>query len=672
MISRTFEGIDLQPIYSPWDPMDATPWEQAFPGADPFRRGAELVCRGWDIAQDLPYPTCEEFSDALRNDMERGQTAVQLTIDAAGQSGKDPDEVPAGLVGREGVSIFSMPGLSKALEGVPLQEIRLIINAGAASVPYAALLCALARKKGVDLGRVRFVVGFDPLGNLVREGSLPLPLEGAYREMAAITAWAHLHAKGLKTIAVYSQPYHNGGANAVEELGYAIATGATYLRELQRRGVAPDIAAGHVWFSFSLSPMFFMEVAKLRAARLLWSAVVEAFGGAEDARRMEMHVRTSRFSATALDPYVNMLRGTTESLSGAIGGCTTMHVAPFDEVIRLPDEFSRRIARNAQIIIQSEAHIDAVLDPAGGSWYVESLTDELAGKAWELFQEVERAGGMGKAVLEGHPQARVASTATRKLESVTHRRSAIVGVSVYANPDEVHLADRLVDHSQVHHHQAAALHELRSSADHQVVTGVLAGSLDVPGDMLIEALVEAALRGATVGEMSRTLRSNAGPSAVAPPVPEARLSAPFEALRNAARRYHETYGEQPAAFLAAMGPLSQHKARADFACGFFAVGGFRVISPKGFSSPDEAVRAAAASHAPVVVICSTDETYPVLVPVLTSRLKEVIPGVAVVLAGYPAEHVEKFRAAGIDEFVHVRANVVEVLQRLLARKGVSV
>ncbi len=273
----------------------------------------------------------------------------------------------------------------------------LTVRAGTAALPLLAMLVAHARRAGRPASDLHGCLEDDPLGVLAHEGAIPLSLGRAYDEMAQITLWAERHAPRLQTVAVHTYPYHNAGANAVQELAFALATGVAYLRAMQRRGADVNVAARRMRFDFAVGGNFFMEIAKLRAARLLWSQVVDAFCGGGKARWMRQHARRARRNKTTIDPYVNMLRVTTEALAAAVGGVESLHVAPYDEPARPPDEFSRRIARNAQVILQEEAHLTAVVDPAGGSYAVEALTDRLARDAWALFQEIEGMGGMAEA-----------------------------------------------------------------------------------------------------------------------------------------------------------------------------------------------------------------------------------------------------------------------------------
>jgi methylmalonyl-CoA mutase len=364
-----------------------------------------------------------------------------------------------------------------------------------------------------------------------------------------------------------------------------------------------------------------------------------------------------------------MLRGTTEAFAAVAGGCDSLHVGAFDEVIRPPDEFSRRIARNTQIILRDECHFEQVIDPAGGSYYVETLTHQLAGKAWALFQEIEKAGGMVKALQSGVPQRMVNATENKKAGAVAMRRCSLIGTNVYANPTETPLETGDLEFVARQKQRAAHACNHRISPGQAAQTSVIARLGQIlstePGN-IFDTAVLAAGGGATLGELSRTLRARDGELPRVALLPVLRASEPFEKLRTAVAA-----AGKPKVFLANMGPLRQHKARADFSTSFFQAGGFTVEENRGFQTVALAIEAAQKSKACVVVICSTDETYPEIVPSLAALIKASRPKTIVVLAGYPKELVEPFKIAGVDEFIHMRANCYEVLRGIAGKLGIN-
>jgi len=673
LITPTWEGIPLQPLYHREDTADIAA-AGTIPGAPPYLRGSDAagyLVRPWTIAQELPYGTPAAFNRALRFDLEHGQTAVNLLLDGPTRAGKDPDAAQAGEVGRGGLSLASVEDMAAALNGVDLAAVPLTIRAGTAALPLLALLVAHARRAGRPAADLHGCLEDDPLGVLAHEGAIPLSLGRAYDEMAQITLWAEHHAPRLQTVAVHTYPYHNAGANAVQELAFALATGVAYLRAMTRRGVDVNVTARHMRFDFAVGGNFFMEIAKLRAARLLWSQAAAAFGGDDDAQKMRIHARTARRNKTTVDPYVNMLRVTTEALAAAVGGVESLHVAPYDEPARPPDEFSRRIARNAQVILQEEAHLTAVIDPAGGSYAVEVLTDRLARDAWALFQEIEGVGGMAEALKDGFAQTRIAAVTDRRAAHLATRRDVLVGANQFANPKEpAPLADD-TDYAAIHRERAAQMTQLRTRDDDPAARAAalerLAEMVAAPPETMVETAIVAAAAGATLGEITRALRLNDSARPTIVPVSLARAAEPFEALRRKADAYTTAHGIRPRVFLANLGPPRQHKARADFAQGFFEVGGFEIITNNGFPDTETAAAAALASGVPAVVICSTDETYPELVPPLVKAIRKKARDVTVILAGRPAEQVEALKKAGVDEFIYLGADCAVMNEWLIER-----
>lgn len=671
MFTETYEGIKLQPIYCRAD-ASSLPHVNSFPGFAPFVRGTKAsgyVQQPWDVSQEITVSSPAEFNEVARTSLERGLNALNVVLDRATRNGLDPDWAQPNEVGLGGLSIATLEDLDRALRSIDLGQTSLFIRSGASALPFAALLMALANKRGLRTADLRGCIEMDPLGVIAHEGKLPQSIEGAYREMAVLTRWTSTHAPQLQTICVHSRAWHEAGGNAVEELAFTLATGLEYLREMNYRGVDVNITAPRIRFAITVGSSFFKEIAKLRALRLLWSNLVGALEGNEAARKLALHVRTSQWNKTVCDPHNNLLRATVEAFAAAVGGCDSLQVGAFDEVVRPPDDFSQRLARNTQLVLQKECQLTQVVDPAGGSWYVESLTADLAKRAWALFQEVEKQGGMATALRAGLPQQTVAATAAKRLKAVTSRRNSIVGVNQYANPKEKPLAvaPKAADSFQRRRGEQVASH--RTSLEEEESAEVLkrlSDVVDFPDTKVFAACVDAVTAGATLGEITRALRINDKPSYQFTPVCITRAAAPLEALRAAMNRRPE-----PAqVFLCNMGPLKEHKARADFARGFFAVGGYDVESPAGFKSPAEAAEAFAQSKAMVAVICSVDDNYPALVPSLVTALRAKKSDAIIVLAGYPADQIEAHKKSGVDEFIHVRADALEVLSKIHERLGI--
>ncbi len=674
LVTATYEGISLQPIYRM---EDAPAGLENFPGFPGYLRGTHAAGYHrelWAVSQELPYGLVEDFNKAAKADLSRGQTGLNILLDIATVSGIDPDQAQVGEVGACGLSISTVRDILTALEGIDLEKVPVRVQAGCGALPVASLLYASLRRKGKTPALLRGGIEMDPLAVLARAGRLPVSLDGAYREMAVLASWNARNAPSFGAIGVNTQPYADAGASSAEELGCALATATEYLRQMKTRGLDVEAVAPLMRFSMAIGPQFFMEVAKFRAARLLWARVVEAFGGSKRARKLHVHGRTGTFNKTVLDPYVNMLRSSIEAFAGVVGGVDSMHVGPFDECIREPDDFSRRIARNTHVILSEECHVGQVADPAGGSWFVENLTEQLAAKAWKIFQDIEKAGGMAAALAAGTVQKMVADTAAKRISAVGQRRDVVIGTNMYPNLGEKALEKNAVDYASVHRRRAHQLQDYRVSADQvadRAVLSRLGNVLDADPETVLPALIEAAGAGATLGEISRALRSKDGLKPTATPVCCQRISQGYERLRAASEAYKAKTGKRPTIFLATMGSLKQHKARADFSRGFFSAGGFDSVYPKGFANAEDAAKAALESGCPIVVICSTDETYPELVPAVTKALKASKPQVKVILAGAPApEHEAAYKAAGLDDSISIRTNNFTFNQTLLNQLGV--
>lgn len=607
LLTKTFEGITLKPLYTRADL--AGRGEQiaalaAPAGTAPFLRGtrpAGYAPAPWEVAQEIAAGGAAEFNTRLRADLMGGQNAAVLRLDSPARP--------------EGLPLEEPETVAAALEGVDFSAIPVHINAGADATRVANHFIALAGLRGVDGAALRGSLTADPLDVWAGAGALPLPLAPALDALAAWTKRAAVVAPELRTIGVDARLWAEAGGSAVLELACALAAAVEYLRELRERGVPLEISVPRLRVTFGAGPQFLMETAKFRAWRPLLTRVVVAFGGeAELAGRSAVNAATTRWDKTRLDAHVNMLRVTTEALSAVLGGVDSLHIAPFDSLdgIGGGDAFSRRIARNVHALLGEEFGTLAPADPAGGSWCIESLTDELSRLAWAQFQQFEASGGFAAALRAGLPQKLAAATAKEKAQAVGSRRLGVVGTNLFPNLKETPLAPLAK----------------------RPVTGAWSQERIEPAVLF-------------------------------------RAAAGFEKLRDASADFAKRSGKRPRVFLAKMGPLAQHKARADFSAGFFAPGGFELVAKQTFATAAEAAAAAADSGAEVAVLCSTDETYPELVPAFCAALRAAKPSVSLVLAGLPAEKPvqDAFAAAGIETFIHLRAPVEDTLATLLKKIG---
>ena len=669
LVKKTCEEIGIQPMYFKHD-LENLPHARSMPGFAPFVRGNRATGHrfsSWRIAQEIIEPTPDRFNEALTNDLGRGQNVINVRLDKATMAGRNPDEAKTEDVGAKGLSLATTKDWAAVLQQINnLVDYPIQIETGPAALAVTALLAAYWRGEKLPLSRLKGCIACDPVKHLLLTGKLSVSLKKSYDEMACLTRWAVKNAPQLRTIAVHAAPYTNAGGNAVQEVAFAAATGIVYIREMQARGIAVNDICRQMQFHFSIGPDFFMEIAKFRAARMVWQTIAEAFGADNESRKMFIHAATLKYNKTRIDPWVNMLRVTMETFAGIAGSCESLHVGPFDEVIRKPDVFSRRIARNVQILLKEEAHLDKVADPAGGSWYVENITLELAQKSWALIQEVESKGSIIDVLKAGLPQERVAATASRRAKGVATRKDRIIGVNMYPNLLEKKLDLHPLNHQALKKTRSRELAQYRAST---TCSDFTAKAIETTGDSAAEAmtkLIDAAMKGATLGDLTKALHAGKDPEekTIIPPLSIHRRSERYETLRQKTETHREKTGENLTIFMANMGPLAKHKPRSDFATAFFNVAAFDTTFNDGFPTPGEAADAALSSKARAVVICGTDDDYMETVVPVTEKIKAKAPHVLVIVAGYSPKYVDLFRKAGVDEFIHMKADALEILTNL--------
>ena len=658
VMTPVYEGFDLKPLYAATDTADLAQ-VGSMPGFSPYLRGTDpagYLARPWIIAQEVAEPSPEAFNQVLVSDLKKGQTGVTVACDPGVLLGLDVEN-PTGC----GLAFSTADDLTAAFKDVDLAKTPVILDAGSVALPALSLFAAATKKSGADPARLSGLAGGDPLGFLAATGGLPLSLSAAYDAMAAGASWSAKNAPKLQTVLVSARPWHEAGASAVEELAFAAATGAEYLRALMDRGLSVDDAVGRFGFIFPLGRNMVLEIAKIRAARMVWDQVAGAFGASAESRKMRVHGRTSAYTKTVFDPFVNMLRNTIEAFCAAMGGVDSLHVTCFDETQRPSEEFSRRVSRNLQLVLQEECHFVRPVDPLGGSYAVEALTNTVAQKAWALFQEIEKQGGMAKALESGFCQNAVAAVAKKRSAALAKRKDVIIGTNMHPNLAEPPLAVKLPDLAAIAGERKKALSKAKTAkAD--------LGKMDAGA---VDRAVAAAADGATLGAIAQGCGFGAGSEKVQPLFIH-RAAQSFEALRSAMDKRVAEGSGRAKIFLAGMGPLPQHKARADFSAGFFEVGGFEMIRQPGFSTEEEAAEAFAASDSKIAVICSTDKTYPEIVPKLAALLKAKKKDTFVILAGKPAKELEEgYRQAGMDDYIFMGADCLAMNANLQKMSGVT-
>ncbi len=658
LITQTIETLSLSPIYGASDVPETFP--NANPGEFPFQRGATaggFFNRNWQIAQEIRANSPQTFNSILKNDLSRGQNVVHLPLDFATRFAMDPDAIESA---ETAVPVSRLADFSAAVDGVDCSNIPFHIYCGASNMFISAIVAAEFEKQHRNIAELTGNIAADPIGELASTGQLPTSMNNLYNEIASAGNFFAEKQSTVRSWVICGDKYHNAGADTLQEIAVALATGAEYLRAMLERGCSADAAIRQITFQIAIGGQFFMEVAKLRTLRMLWGNIARAFGVSETAMEMNIHAVTSQWNKTRFDAHVNMLRATTEAMAAIFGGCNSLQVAPFDELLREPDDFSRRIARNIQLILRDESHLDAVIDPAGGAWYIEKLSDELANAAWGKFRQIEKSGGIIDVLETGSLQQEIEKTATERANRLATGKDRLVGTTRYANATEsVKISKPDTDKTNFTQRKA----ELANNRKPE---------MQVKIDPLqpVQSLMEAAQNGATIGQMREAVRESGDEFPRAKPLQTQRAAEAFEYLRLAVERYSGKQEQPPKALLLNFGELSEYKPRADFARGFLEIAGLQVVDSTAVTSVENAIGEFAKTQPKMVVFCASDDRYPDFVAELATSLKGQHPASVVALAGYPQEHIARFSAAGVDEFIHIRSNIVTTLRSLLEKSGI--
>lgn len=658
LMTRLYEGITLQPLYTAEDAVASS----GYSGQRPMTRGSAPLGTGplgWDIRQERAEPDLAAFNAALREDLTGGAGSVVLRLDAAARHGWDAGD-PRGtaLSARDGLAAYSVDDLDRAFEGVHLEMIGIALEAGAAFLPAAGMLAALWDRRGVATKDARGAFQADPLAVLARDGGLPYPTDAGLGLAAELAEWTSATYPSVAALRVGTAPYHHAGATATQDLAFSMATGIEYLRAMTARGMSVGAASRQLLFSYAVGCNFFLAMAKLRAARRLWARVIEASGGSEDDGRMTMFVRPSKRVFTARDPWVNILRNAVCVLAAGMGGADAIASSPYDAMLGEPTSASRTLARNTHHLLMEECRAHRVCDPSGGSWYVERLTDELCEQAWTILGEIERRGGMARALSEGWVAGAIAKASEPRAKNIATRRDVVVGVSDFPNLGEQPTRAMPTDVDAV---AGAARSRLAARAS----VGVSAGERVARA----ERARAGAAAGATIGQLAGALFPGGPGAALEKPVQVHPYAEAFERLRNASDRHLAECGVRPRAFLVTLGTVAERQARVNYCQNLLEAGGFEVRSGPAEGSVAGAVAAFAGAEAPIAVICGVDAAYPIVVPELAPKLHAAGARV-VVLAGNPGEREAAYRSAGVDRFVFVRCDVLSLLSDLLREAGV--
>lgn len=586
LVWKTNEGFEVKPFYRMED-VENLMYINTLPHQFPYLRGTRINNNNWLIRQNIEV---SNYSTANR----KALTILMKGIDSLGFIIDDPESVNEKNFDFLFERIF--------LEGV---ELNFLTNGKAKEI--IELLKKYLEKSYSDPNRIRGAIEADPLSRLMLNGTLCIAPEEGFDYLASVVNSASFLPQ-FRVIHLNASNFNNTGADIVQELAFGISMGSEYMAQLTGRGISSDLAASKIRFSFGTGSNYFPEIAKLRAARVLWSVVANGFHiDKKENLKMEIHCVTSKWNKTVYDPYVNMLRTQTEAMSAILGGAESLTVEPFDTVFRHPDEFSERIARNQQLILKEEAYFDKVADPAAGSYYIENLTDLIAENAWKLFLEIEDKGGFLACLKTGFIQTKLSESGARRKSDLATRKTILLGTNQFPNTGE--RISETVDLNKVFDKKLSDT----------------------------ELLVE--------------------------PIELFRGSEQYDKLRIAV----DKAARRPAVYLLPIGDPAMSKARSQFSANFFGCAGYQIIDNQRFTDVDESVRSSIESKPDIVVICSSDEEYARIAPEIFTKLKDKA---IVVIAGNPACS-EELKSKGIDNFIHVRSNVIETLTEFNNKLGIK-
>jgi methylmalonyl-CoA mutase len=588
LVWQTPEGIPVRPYYREEDIKDID-YLDTLPGEFPFVRGKKRTSNDWLVRQEIVVDDIDAANANALDALMKGAGSVGFVL---------PDKTS-----------FTAGEISRLLNDICMSSAEVNFCCGKFSKHVFEAIDKENNSRGGALSVLRGSIEYDPFGELVTTGNFAAGEQESFKMASEMIGFGK-KLPNFTVINVDAAIFHNSGGSGVHELAFALSSAAEYLERLTGMGHTAEEVAGKIRFTFATGSNYFMEIAKFRAARYLWSKLLEAWEiNPQTAGKLIIHAVTSRWNKTIYDPYVNMLRSTTESMAAILGGADSLTVEPFDKHFRKQTGvFSERVARNTQLVLKEEAYFDKVSDPAAGSWYIETLTSSLIDESWKLFLEVDGKGGFSEAFKKGFIQDKIEETANKRNSFLAGRRDILLGTNQYPNPSE------------------------------KVIK-------NIDPDIAFKEPVPAEI------QLARPLKPYRG-------------AQPFEELRLKTEQHPSG---APKVFLLTYGNVTMSKARAGFSCGFFACAGFDVIVTPGFGSPAEGVEAALKSKAQVVVICSSDEEYPMIVPFIANELKKAI----VVVAGNPKESISQLQEAGVKHFIHLRSNVLETLKQFQTELGIK-
>ncbi|MEM9854118.1 MAG: methylmalonyl-CoA mutase [Pseudomonadota bacterium] len=673
---KTLEGIDIRPVYGP---EDVAGLERGTPGDAPFTRGVKATMyagRPWTIRQYAGFSTAEESNAFYRKALAAGQQGVSVAFDLATHRGYDSDHPRVvGDVGKAGVAIDSVEDMKVLFDGIPLDKVSVSMTMNGAVIPILANFIVAGEEQGHDKSLLSGTIQNDILKEFMVRNTYVYPPEPSMRIIADIIEYTASEMPKFNSISISGYHMQEAGANLVQELAYTLADGREYVRAALARGMDVDKFAGRLSFFFAIGMNFFMEAAKLRAARLLWHRIMSEFEPQNPKSLMlRTHCQTSGVSLQEQDPMNNIVRTAYEAMSAVLGGTQSLHTNSFDEAIALPTEFSARIARNTQLILQEETGVTNVVDPLAGSYYVEALTEKLAEEAWTLIEEVEEMGGMTKAVTSGLPKLKIEESAAKRQAMIDRGDEVIVGVNKYRleKEDEIDILD--VDNVAVRESQVAKLDRIRASRDQAACDAALLelGRRCEEGGNLLEAAVECARARATVGEISLAMEGTFGRHRAEVRTLAGVYGAAYEGdegfaeIQHAVDDFAEEEGRRPRMLVVKMGQDGHDRGAKVIATAFADIG-FDVDVGPLFQTPQEAAQDAIDSDVHVVGISSQAAGHKTLAPKLIEALRDQDAEDIIVICGgvIPQQDYAFLKEAGVAAIFGPGTNIPHAAQDVL-------
>ena len=675
---NTLEGIPVSPLYTA-DDVAGLDHMNTMPGIEPFTRGVRATMytgRPWTIRQYAGFSTAEESNAFYRRALAAGQQGVSVAFDLATHRGYDSDhERVIGDVGKAGVAIDSVEDMKILFDGIPLDKVSVSMTMNGAVIPVLANFIVTGEEQGHDRSVLSGTIQNDILKEFMVRNTYIYPPEPSMRIIADIIEYTSNEMPKFNSISISGYHMQEAGANLVQELAYTLADGKEYVKTAMARGMDIDKFAGRLSFFFAIGMNFFMEAAKLRAARLLWHRIMDDLGAKDPRSKMlRTHCQTSGVSLQEQDPYNNVIRTAYEAMSAVLGGTQSLHTNALDEAIALPTDFSARIARNTQLILQEETGVTNVVDPLAGSYYVEKLTADLADAAWKLIEEVDEMGGMTQAVASGMPKLRIEETAARRQADIDRGDQVIVGVNKYRleKEDEIDILD--VDNVAVREAQIARLENIRSTRDQAKCEAALAelSRRAAEGGNLLEAAVEAARVRASVGEISMAMENVFGRHRAEVKTLAGVYGAAYEgdedfaAIQKSVESFAEEEGRRPRMLVVKMGQDGHDRGAKVIATAFADIG-FDVDVGPLFQTPDEAAQDAIDNDVHVIGISSQAAGHKTLAPRLIEVLKERDAGDILVICGgvIPQQDYDFLKSAGVKAICGPGTNIPNAAQEIL-------